>query len=87
MQNAKNRIRLREIDVIIIDETSMISKNLLDFINEIFCKLHNSTLPFGKIIVLLVEDLVQLPSINAPFVFKSVLWDLFILLFLFILKR
>jgi len=27
MQNAENRIRLREINVIIIDETSMISKN------------------------------------------------------------
>ena len=57
MQNAENRIRLREIDVIIIDETSMVSKNLLDFINKIFCELHNSALPFGEIIVLLVENL------------------------------
>ncbi len=29
MQNAENRMRLREIDVIIIDEISMVSKNLL----------------------------------------------------------
>ncbi len=87
MQNIENRIRLREIDVIIIDETSMVSKNLLDFINEIFCELHNSTLPFGRIMVLLVRNLIQLLSINASFVFKSVSWDLFMPLFLFTPKR
>jgi len=37
-----------------------------------FCELHNSILPFGGIMVLLVGDLAQLPPINAPFVFKSV---------------
>ncbi|SRR6266542_4132132 len=73
MQNAENRIRLRKINVIIIDEISMVSKNLLDFINKIFCELHNCALPFGGIMVLLVRDLAQLPPINAPFVFKSIL--------------
>ena len=65
----------------------MVSKNLLDFINEIFCELHNSTLPFGRIMVLLVRNLIQLLSINASFVFKSVSWDLFMPLFLFTPKR
>ncbi len=87
MQNAENRMRLREIDVIIIDEISMVSKNLLDFINKMFCELHNCAIPFGGIMVLLVRDLAQLPPINAPYVFKSISWNIFMPLFLFIPKR
>lgn len=34
-------------------------------------------MPFGGVMVLLVGDLAQLPPINAPFVFKSVSWELF----------
>src|SRR5947199_9502819 len=48
MNNTENRIRLRKIDVIIIDEISMVSPYLLDFINQMFC---NSALPFGGIMV------------------------------------
>ena len=72
MQNAKNRMRLREIDVIIIDKISIISKNLLDFINKIFCELYNCTVSFSEIMVLLVRDLVQLSLINTLYVFKSI---------------
>jgi len=72
IQNAENKMRLREINIIIIDEISMVSKNLLDFINKIFCKLHNYTVPFDKIMVLLVKNLTQLPSINILYVFKSI---------------
>jgi len=82
MENAENRIRLRKIDVIIIDEISMVSSSLLDFINQMFCELHNSALPFGGIMVLLVGDLAQLPPINAPCIFKSVSWEFFMPLFL-----
>src|SRR6266542_2227779 len=73
MQNAENRMRLREIDVIIIDEISMVSKNLLDFINKMFCELYNCAVPFGGIMVLLVGDLAQLPPINIPYLFKTIL--------------
>src|SRR5947207_71144 len=57
MNNTENRIRLRKIDVIIIDEISMVSPYLLDFINQMFCELHNSALPFGGIMVLIIADL------------------------------
>jgi hypothetical protein len=72
---------------IIIDEVSMVSPYLLDFINKIFCKLHNCILPFDGIIILLVRDLAQLPPINAPFIFKSTSWQFFIPLFLSKPKR
>ncbi len=87
MQNPENRIRLRKVNAIIIDKTSIISLHLLDFINKIFCELHNCALPFGEIMFLLVGDLAQLPSINAPFVFKSVSWKFFMPLFLSVSKR
>lgn len=41
LENAENRIRLRNIKVLIIDEVSMVSSYLLDFINKIFCELYN----------------------------------------------
>ena len=47
MENAENRIRLRKVDALIFDEISMVSSHLLDFINKMFCELHNSALPFG----------------------------------------
>ncbi|GBB91204.1 hypothetical protein RclHR1_01840001 [Rhizophagus clarus] len=64
MKNTENRLRLKKIDVIIIDKISMVSPYLLDFINQMFCKLHNCTLPFGGIMVLLAGDLAQLPPIE-----------------------
>ncbi len=65
----------------------IVSSNSLDFINQIFCELHNCALSFGEIMVLLVRDLAQLPLINALFVFKSVSWQFFMPLFLLISKR
>ena len=52
MEYAENRIRLRKIDVLIIDEISMVSSYLLGFINNMFCELHNCALPFGGVMVL-----------------------------------
>ena len=87
MNNTENRIRLRKINVIIIEEVSMVSPYLLDYINQMFCELHNSALPFGGIMVLIIGDLAQLPPINAQFVFKSASWESFMPLFLSIPKR
>jgi hypothetical protein len=87
MKNAESRLRLRNIDAIIIDEVSMVSPYLLDFINQMFCELHNCTQPFGGIMVLLIGDLAQLPPVGAPFVFKSASWNLFMPLILHTPRR
>jgi hypothetical protein len=39
MNDAKNIIKLRKIDVIIIDEILMVLPYLLNFINQMFCYL------------------------------------------------
>jgi ATP-dependent DNA helicase PIF1 len=39
MNDAENILKLRKIDVIIIDKISMVSPYLLNFINQMFCHL------------------------------------------------
>jgi len=72
---------------IIIDEISMVSPYLLDFINQMFCELCNCAQPFGGIMVLLIGDIVQLPPVGAPFVITSASWNLFMPLILSTSKR
>ncbi len=78
---------LKKIDTIIIDETSMVSGELLDFISDIFANLHNNAIPFGGINVILVGDLAQLPPITGQPVFRAVAWPLFYPLFLITPQR
>jgi ATP-dependent DNA helicase PIF1 len=72
---------------IIIDEISMVSPYLLDFINQMFCELRNCAQPFGGIMVLLIGYIVQLPPVGAPFIFTSASWNLFMPLILSTPKR
>jgi len=74
--------RLRKIDTIIIEEISMVSSTLFTFLSEIFARLHQSQSPFGKVNVLAVGNLAQLPPVNGSFVFNSPVWQLFYPLFL-----
>jgi ATP-dependent DNA helicase PIF1 len=52
-----------KIEILVIDEISMVNANLLDSIDK-FCKLsRKSTEPFGGLTVIMVGDLFQLPPI------------------------
>lgn len=52
-----------KIEILILDEISMVNANLLDGIDK-FCKLHRkSKKPFGNLTVIMVGDLFQLPPI------------------------
>jgi ATP-dependent exoDNAse (exonuclease V) alpha subunit len=51
-------------DLLIIDEVSMMTAELLDKLNELGKKIRKSTKPFGGIQVLLVGDFYQLPPVN-----------------------
>ena len=78
---------LKKIDTLILNKTSMVSAELLDFISETFARIHNNAIPFGGINVILVGDLVQLPPITGQTVFHATVWKLFYLLFLEIPQR
>jgi ATP-dependent DNA helicase PIF1 len=66
-------------DLLIIDEISMMTAELLDKLNEIGKKIRANRRPFGGIQVLLVGDFYQLPPVNRTneptmFAFESEAW-------------
>jgi tRNA(Met) C34 N-acetyltransferase TmcA len=64
-RNADLTTRLKKVDIIIIDEVSMVSAELLDFISNIFARIHNNAVPFGGINIIIVGDLAQLPPVTG----------------------
>jgi ATP-dependent DNA helicase PIF1 len=66
-------------DLLIIDEVSMMTAELLDKLNEIGKKVRGNKKPFGGIQVLLVGDFFQLPPVSrgddgTKFAFESDAW-------------
>jgi ATP-dependent DNA helicase PIF1 len=67
--------RWKKLDMLIIDEVSMLSIELFEKIDEIAKKLRKNTQPFGGIQLILSGDFLQLPSVNSTtFLFKSKIW-------------
>ena len=65
-------------DLLIIDEVSMLTAELLDKLNELGKKIRGSKAPFGGLQVLLVGDFFQLPPVSrdeaVQFAFESKAW-------------
>jgi len=66
-------------ELLIIDEISMMTAELLDKLNELAKKIRSNQKPFGGIQILLVGDFFQLPPINkgdepTKFAFESDMW-------------
>lgn len=66
--------RVRDLELLIIDEISMISDELLDKISEYLQILRGDTQPFGGIQIVLCGDFHQLPSIDGDFAFHADEW-------------
>lgn len=71
--------RFRNLNVLIIDEVSMLSSDTLEAVDQILRAFKRSDLPFGGIQVVLCGDFFQLPpvstSLQPQFIFKSQVWD------------
>ncbi|GAB3711832.1 helix-turn-helix domain-containing protein [Spirosoma flavus] len=60
----KEKIRLlRTLDLLIIDEISMVRADVLDGIDEVLRRYRNSGQPFGGVQLLLIGDMQQLPPV------------------------
>lgn len=73
------RKRLREAEVLIIDEISMLDAATLDLVSTVLKRAKNSAWPFGGMQVILVGDFFQLPPVSrggepAQFAFESPAW-------------
>ena len=63
------------IEILIIDEVSMMSKKVFDVLNEIGKRIRNNPKPFGGIQVIFTGDFYQLPPVsNEMFCFESNDW-------------
>ena len=60
--------------VLIIDEISMISAELLDKLSTIAKAVRSSDLPFGGMRIVAFGDMLQLPPVQGSFAFKSEFW-------------
>jgi ATP-dependent DNA helicase PIF1 len=67
--------KIRELDVLIIDEISMMDSELFDKISCFLCACRRSTQQFGGIQIVLTGDFCQLESIGGEYCFKSDTWD------------
>lgn len=76
------RQKLLDLQVLIIDEVSMVSGELLTYLSSIFEIIKGNNTAFGGISVVVVGDLAQLPPVSGTQVFKSSVWSVFHPLFL-----
>lgn len=84
--NGKKRRNWRKVDVLIIDEVSMMSQKILELLDLIAKKVRKNVLPFGGIQIVFSGDFFQLPPVKSRteegtmncFCFESPTWkDLF----------
>ena len=74
-KNGKSMRNWLSTDLLIIDEISMMTAELLDKLDELAKKIRSDPSPFGGIQLLLVGDFFQLPPINVTkFAFESEIW-------------
>ena len=73
----KNLKKWLELDVLIIDEVSMLSPILFDKLELLARKLRCNQLPFGGIQLILTGDMLQLPCVNSTnFCFEAKTWSI-----------
>ena len=65
IERKKNRKQYKEMDVLIIDEISMVRADVFDAIDQFLRLNRDSKIPFGGVQVLLFGDLFQLPPVIA----------------------
>jgi hypothetical protein len=61
--NRQKREMLRELELLVIDEVSMVRMDIMDAIDLALRTVRRSSLPFGGVQVLLIGDLYQLPPV------------------------
>lgn len=66
---------LTELDVLFIDEISMIDDKTFDKISEVLCAVRKNRKPFGGVQMVLVGDFCQLSPVTSTYCFLSKAWN------------
>ena len=67
-------LKLNALKILIIDEVSMLSRELFDKVAEYLQHIRKNYKPFGGIQVVLCGDMCQLPPIDGEYCFHSEVW-------------
>lgn len=57
---------IRNMDLLVIDEVSMLRADVLDAMNDVLCHVRRNSNPFGGVQVVFIGDLYQLPPVVKP---------------------
>ena len=71
----KHADRIRDLDVLLVDEVSMMSADLFTLISKYLSLIRKDPAPFGGVQMVLVGDFAQLPPVDGKFAFKSPEWE------------
>ena len=78
MANEYTKGRWREVDVLVIDEISMLSSSFLDKLSFVASRARNDRRPFGGVQLVVCGDFYQLPPVDLSkdgFAFESKCWS------------
>tara|TARA_Y100000385_G_scaffold172582_1_gene178665 strand:+ start:1164 stop:2426 length:1263 start_codon:yes stop_codon:yes gene_type:complete len=75
LKERKLKEKWRSVDVLIIDEISMLSAELFDKLEEIAKCIRQSVETFGGIQIILCGDFLQLPNVEGDFCFQAESWN------------
>ncbi len=67
--------KINSTEILIIDEVSMLSAQMIENINIILQSVKGNTMMFGGIQMIFVGDFFQLPPVKAPYAFTSEVWQ------------
>jgi len=78
--NSRKKKNWRKVDILIVDEVSMMSQKIIELLDMIAKKVRNNPLPFGGIQVVFSGDFFQLPPVRSrdesnTFCFESPIWN------------
>jgi len=71
----KHADRIRDLDVLLVDEVSMMSADLFTLVSKYMSLIRKDPAPFGGVQMVLVGDFAQLPPVDGKFAFKSPEWE------------
>lgn len=74
-KNKDAKKRIKECDILVIDEISMLGATYFDMLNHVFKEIRNNQNPFGGMIVIITGDFLQIPPINDKYAFESKTWN------------
>jgi len=72
--NKQQYTRLQKLELLVIDEVSMMSDELMEKASEMLCSIRNNPKPFGGVQVVFAGDMCQLGPVSGNFCFISPLW-------------